>query len=249
VIHIITVHHNTDRWVDLQLKYVSKHVKNYKLWAYFDGVDHIPHKHKFDFCQEYKPEIRSRCEVDHIEKLNSLTNTVLKAEKTKDTDLILWLDSDALPIRDLNAYIDKKLANYCLLAINRPENGGDLIPHPSFTCTTVSFWKKHKFNWDGVPGRKDIRNKHGLHDAGGKLYQDLLAMGVEWYRLLRTRSITKHQVFFTVYDNVIYHHGAGSRILDFDDGVAECRGGDFGSSYKEYNIFDNLDDHISKLVT
>lgn len=244
MIHIITCHYKTDRWIDLQLKYVKKHVKNYKLWAYFDGVDHTPHKHKFDFCQEYIPQIRKRCELDHIEKLNSLTNIVLKAKKTKDNDLLLWLDSDALPIRDLNRYVNKKLANYCLLAINRPENDGDLIPHPSFTCTTVSFWKKHKLNWDAVPGRLNRRkNPYGLYDAGGKLYQDLLEKNIEWYKLLRTKSITKHQVFFTFYDNMIYHHGAGSRTLK------SCRGGDFGASYKEYNIFANLDDHIDKLIT
>ena len=239
MIHIITIHFKSERWIDLQLKHINKHIKNYKMWVYCDGFDHLPHKDKFNFCQEYTSEIRQPCELDHIEKLNSLTNVVLNDKKTNNTDLLVWLDSDAFPIRGVNDYINEKLLKYPLIAIQRPENGGDVIPHPSFTCCSVDFWKKTKLNWDGQT-HQDRVIKNGLHDPGGKIYKVLLEKNIEWYKLLRTKSLTKHQVFFTIYDDMIYHHGAGSRVNK--DGFAVCRGGTFGASYDESEIFNNLND-------
>lgn len=224
MIHVITVHFQTDEWIDLQLMQISRHISDYKVWAYFDALDHLPHKDKFYFCKQYASK-RNAGHLNHIEKLNSLTNVVLNDKKTKDTDILIWLDSDSFPIRDLNDYIKEKLLKYPLIAVNRRENDGDVIPHPSFTCTSVSFWKKHKLNWDGFLGKNKQRLDKGLHDPGGKIYKVLLEKNIEWYKLLRTSSLTKHQVFFTIYDDLIYHHGSGSREVKI------CRGGTFGISY------------------
>lgn len=226
MIHIITVHFETEKWIDLQLMQIDKYISDYKVWVYCDGFDHLPHKDKFYFCKQHTSK-RNEGYLNHMEKLNSLTNVVLNDKKTKDTDILVWLDSDAFPIRDVNDYINEKLLKYPLIAVNRPENAGDVIPHPSFTCTFVSFWKKHKLNWDGVPSDNGPLNKQGLHDPGGKIYKSLLEKNIEWYKLLRTHSLTKHKVFFTIYDDVIYHHGAGSRESK------DCRGGNFGVSYLE----------------
>jgi len=218
MIHVITVHFKTDEWIDVQLMQIGRHISDYKVWTYFDGFDHLPYEDKFHFCKQYA----TKCNIgylDHIKKLNSLTNVVLNDKKTKDTDILIWLDSDSFPIRNLNDYINEKLLKYPLIAVNRRENDGDVIPHPSFTCTSVSFWKKHKLNWDAFPGEKI------LQDPGGKLYKVLLEKNIEWYKLFRTNSLTKHQVFFTIYDDLIYHHGAGSR----ENKV--CRAGNFGISY------------------
>lgn len=243
IIHIITVHFKTSKWIDLQLKQIEKHFSNYKVWSYCDGFNITPHQHKFHFCQNSKTETNKLGYIDHMLKLNSLTDIVLCDNNTQADDLLVWLDSDAFPIKNFNLYTSNKIPKYPLIAVHRPENAGDAIPHPSFTCTTVSFWKKYKLNWNGIPGKTGRLNKQGLHDPGGKLYQDLLENGVEWYRMRRTKSLTKHKVFFTIYDNFIYHHGAGSRARG-------CRGGDFGANYNEdeiynqisKNIFDNVND-------
>lgn len=221
MIHIITVHFKSDKWVDLQLKQINEHVSDYKVWSYCDGFDISPHKHKFHFCENSKTEGKSEGYLDHIEKLNSLTQVVLSDVDTQEDDLLIWLDSDSFPINNVNNHVSEKMLKYPLIAINRPENGGDVIPHPSFTCTSVSFWIKHKLNWSGIPGENSSTNKHGLHDPGGFIYNALSEKKIEWYRLLRTRTLTKHQVFFTIYDDLIYHHGAGSR-------APRCRGGNFG---------------------
>jgi hypothetical protein len=238
MIHILTIHFNTDRWLDLQLQYIKAHVHGYKTWMYYEGFEGTAHEGKYYFCKEYSCKKKyKRIELDHIEKLNSLTSLVLSHRDTKDGDLLMWLDSDSFPIRDLNQYIEEKLRTYPLLAIQRPENGGDLIPHPSFTCCSVDFWKRNKLSWDGCrPQNKLCPN--GLHDPGGSIYRTLTETNTPWYKLRRTRSLTKHKVFFTIYDSIIYHHGAGSRLDK--GGKASCRGGDFGAVYNEQQIFNRL---------
>lgn len=234
MIHIIVVHFKTSEWIDLQLKQIKKHFSNYKIWTYCDGFNILPHQNKFHFCQNSITESNKLGYIDHILKLNSLTDIVLKDLDTNNNDLLIWLDSDAFPINNANDYISKKMLKYPFIAVNRPENDGDVIPHPSFTCTSVSFWKKYKLTWDGIPGESGGLNKKGLHDPGGKLYQDLLENDIEWYRMRRTKSLTKHEVFFTIYDDFIYHHGAGSRGPR--NKIAGCRGGNFGVLYNKSEI-------------
>ena len=208
MIHIITIHFKTPKWVDLQLKQIDKHTSDYKVWTYCDGFGISPHKHKFHFCENFK-QSRSVSKVgfkNHMAKLNSLTQVVLRDVDTQDDDLLIWLDSDSFPVNNVNDYVSGKMSKYPLIAINRPENDGDVIPHPSFTSTSVSFWKRHKLNWNGIP-----EGKLGTLDPGGELYRYLLNKNIEWYKLLRTRLLTDHPVWFTIYDDLIYHHGAGSR--------------------------------------
>ena len=238
--HIITVHHKTNKWIDLQVKQIGKHISNCKVWSYCDGFDILPHRHKFDFCENSNIDIMNGSSLNHMAKLNSLTDIVLKSKDVNENDLLIWLDSDAFPIKDLDEYISKKMSRYNFIAINRPENGGDRIPHPSFTCSTVSFWKKHNLNWNGLP---DIK-KHGLNDTGGYIYKVLTSKNIEWYKLLRTSSLTKHEVFFTIYDNLIYHHGAGTRHRGRTSG--DCRGGDFGATYNQKEIFKMVKEKIEK---
>lgn len=208
MIHIITIHFKTDKWVDLQLRQIDKHISDYKVWTYCDGFDISPHRHKFHFCENFKhsKKITKQTSSNHWIKLNSLTEVVLNDVDTQDDDLLIWLDSDSFPIKNVNDYVSEKISKYPLIAINRVENDGDVIPHPSFTSTSVSFWKRHKLNWNGLPeGKLDIK------DSGGALYVYLKNNNIEWYKLLRTRSLTEHPVWFTIYDDLIYHHGAGSR--------------------------------------
>lgn len=209
MIHIITIHFKTSKWVDLQLRQIDKYISDYKVWTYCDGFDITPHRHKFHFCENFKhsKKIANRgMSKNHQIKLNSLTQVVLNDVDTQDDDLLIWLDSDSFPIKNVNDYVSKKISKHPLIAINRVENSGDVIPHPSFTSTTVSFWKRHKLNWNGIPG-----GKFGKEDSGGELYMYLLNNNIEWYKLLRTWSLKDHQIWFTVYDDLIYHHGAGSR--------------------------------------
>lgn len=242
MIHIITNHHKTDMWIDLQISQIKKHISEYLVWSYSSGFDISKHQKKFHYLKNHTPRTGEAFGgyLNHMLKLNSLTEIVLNDTNTKEDDILIWLDSDAFPIANINNYIDNKLSVFPLIAIVRPENGGDIIPHPSFTCSTVAFWKKNKLNWNGIPGKDTAINNFGLHDPGGELYETLRKKNINWFRLKRTKSLTEHQVFFTIYDNIIYHHGAGSRAKPC------CRGGNFGVNFDSVKMYEKICDQINK---
>lgn len=242
MIHIITVHFKTDKWIDLQLKQIDKHVTDYKVWSYCDGFDISPHKHKFHFCENSGVTVKTEYK-NHLLKLNALTENVVWDEDTKDDDILIFMDSDAFPVNDINDYVVEKLSKYPLLAVYRPENGGDVIPHPSFTCSTVAFWMEDLFPrkkiWGGVHG-----GELGTSDPGGKLYKYLSRNNIEWYRMRRTQSLTEHPVHFTIYDDIVYHHNAGSRdrtcrLDDNNDIKVEYDEAEMFTMISEENFFEN----------
>ena len=223
MIHILTIHVNSDQWIDLQLGQINKHTKDYKVWSYCDGFDVSSYKDKFHFCESWqrkdnqKMNEGNKMSSDHSTKLDDLTTFVCNDPDTKDDDIMIWMDSDAFPVNNVNNYVTKKLSKYPLLGVNRKENpNGDVIPHPSFVCSTAIFWRQHKWSWSGcqlvrkLSTRKRF-NTGGTHDTGGKLYLHLLINNIDWYRMHRTHSLTAHPVNFTIYDDLIYHHGSGSR--------------------------------------
>lgn len=221
MIHICTIHFKTPKWVELQAKFFSKYIsQEYKVYSYCDGFDFTEYKKYFYFVsnspvnlfQDEGFENPSVGYLDHISKLNSLTNEVVNIKSVDPYDIIIWMDSDSLLVSNLSNYIYKKMKQFPLLAVCRPENNGDIIPHPSFTCTTVGFWKNNHLDWSGVPGKcENQTNKSGLHDPGGKMYKTLEKHEIDWYRMRRSFSFTEHKVFYTIYDDVVYHHGAGSQ--------------------------------------
>ena len=233
MIHVITIHHHCERWIKLQHRYLNKHVQDCKVWAYIDRIpEWQKHQESFHFAKPSGKLDLERCTPghegsrNHWTKLNKLTSLVIEDSDTKEDDILVWLDSDAFPLVPLNPFIEAKLEKFPFVAVQRPENLGDKYPHPSFACSTVKFWKEHSLTWSGDP----VNRKGGRHDTGGKLLIYFLEHDIEWYRLRRTASLTKHPVWFTIYDNLIYHHGAGSRGRG-------CRAGNKGLSFNENKMF------------
>jgi hypothetical protein len=94
------------------------------------------------------------------------------------------------------------------MSIRRDENDGDIQPHPSFCATTAIFWKKIDGDWS--PGHTWKNNSDQIvTDTGGNLLEKL--KGHKWYPMLRTNDINLHPLFFGIYSDIIYHHGAGFR--------------------------------------
>jgi hypothetical protein len=48
-------------------------------------------------------------------------------------------------------------------------------------------------------------------DVGGNLLRALERAGDDWTPLLRSNRVNLHPLWFGVYGNVVYHHGAGFR--------------------------------------
>lgn len=201
MIHIATVHWEFDDWVDIQLKYLRKHVQEpFQVYAY---LNKLKHDHSEKFYYSSTEDIES-----HPFKLNLLAEQI--SSEAARNDLLIFLDGDAFPISDVISYSREKLKKYRLIAVQRKENFGDDQPHPCFCVTTVGFWKEIDGDWlDGYTWHN--LNGHKVCDVGGKLLKTLRDKHVEWYPMIRSNRLNLHPLFFGIYDNVVYHHGAGFR--------------------------------------
>ncbi|MFK8012617.1 MAG: hypothetical protein AB8B80_11285 [Marinicellaceae bacterium] len=206
MIHIITVHWKTSDWIDLQLKYIKHFINEpYKTYAFLNHIPQTPIQRK-KFFYVSNEDIQS-----HAIKLNLLADMAC-FESNNDDDLLMFIDGDAFPVGDISQFKNKYLKNYPLAAVQRLDNNGDIQPHPCFCMTTVKFWKKIKGDWK--PGNVQWKNasNENTSDVGGLLLSKLNKRNIDWYKLNRSTSLSSHPVFFGIYDNLIYHHGAGFRI-------------------------------------
>lgn len=202
MLHIATVHYGSPVWIEIQTRYLREHIKApYCTWTSLQKID-PRYSSYFDHVIDQ--------EGRHSDKLNHLAIEILG--QATDDDLLMFLDGDAFPIADPMPLIRGGLARAPLVAIRRPENAGDLQPHPSFCVTTVGFWRKlggdwsQGYRWVNEEGRR-------VSDVGGNLLRKLEVTNTEWVPVLRSNRTNLDPVFFGIYGDVIYHHGAGFRGL------------------------------------
>ena len=209
MIRVATAHWRDPRWIDVQLRYLDRHLAQpYLVYADLEGID-ADHRGKFHHAQDLAAEREFENPIfSHTEKLNALAAAI--AVEADPDDVLLFLDGDAFPIAPLDPYLEDKLARWPLAAIRRDENLDDAQPHPAFCATTVGFWTEVGGDWN--PGYR-WRNRAGkeVTDAGGNLLGILRERGVEWYPLLRSNRRNLRPLWFGVYDDLAYHHGAGFR--------------------------------------
>ena len=203
MIHIATVHWMSDRWIDIQLGYLRRNMdRQYRTYADLEGID-SRRRDDFDVTADLGGLV-------HAQKLNALAELI--AERADPGDTLVFLDGDAFPVAPIGDFLEERLSRYPLAAIRRDENLGDIQPHPSFCATTVGFWKEIEGDWSRGP---EWRWKNALgwtvEDVGGKLLSILNERGIDWCPLLRTNAGTLHPLLFGVYEDRIYHHGAGFR--------------------------------------
>jgi hypothetical protein len=202
MIHIATVHWRSDRWIDIQLRYLERNLDQpYRVYAWIDeGMR--GQASKFFYATDVA--------VDRHElKLTLLGDLV--AHAAADDEQIMFIDGDAFPIAPIGPFLRDKLERYPLVAVRRDENNGDPQPHPSFCVTTAGFWR-------GLPG--DWRRGHTwtnpqgkqVTDVGGNLLGLIEDAGIEWYPMLRTNRVNPHPLQFGVYEDLVYHHGGGFRL-------------------------------------
>jgi hypothetical protein len=197
VIHIATVHWRDGRWLEPQRRYLERNLEGpYRIHADADPDGEGPDA--------------------HAAKLNALAAAI--ARDAEPADVLVFLDGDAFPIAPLDGFLEETLSRFPLAAIRRDENLGDKQPHPSFCATTVGFWRELGGDWSRAPWTNDVGWE--ISDPGGRLLETLTEKGVEWHPLQRTNRANLHPVLFGVYDDVVYHHGAGFRdVFDRVDRV------------------------------
>jgi hypothetical protein len=202
LVHIATVHWRSDRWIDVQLRYLKGNVDEpYKVYAWLDR-ELRGRASEFFYATDVPVE-------RHELKLTLLGDLV--AHAADPDEVIVFLDGDAFPVAPMMPFLRSKLERYPLVAVRRDENNGDRQPHPSFCATTAGFWRELPGDWRR--GRTWI-NPQGkeVTDVGGNLLGLLEDAGVEWYPMLRTNKVNPHPLQFGVYENLVYHHGGGFRF-------------------------------------
>ena len=201
MIHIATVHWQTDDWIDLQLSYLKAFVtEQFRVYAFLNNINES-HYGKFYYVCDEPIE-------DHGTKLNLLADIICL--EAKEDDIIIFMDGDAFPIAPVTPFLKSSFANYPLTAVVRAENLSDRHPHPSFCATTVGFWRKIKGDWKLGYCWTDSTGIL-VSDTGANLLQKLEENSVKWLPLYRSNSLGDHPLWYGIYHSLIYHHGAGFR--------------------------------------
>ena len=202
MIYVITVHHHSARWIDVQRRYLARHLQEpYQVWANLAGLEH--HQNGVD---------RSFPAVGpHAGKLNLIAAEV--AAVGAPDDLLMFLDGDAFPIADPMPVVREALSRVDLIAVRRDENLSDPQPHPCFAVTRVGTWSALGGDWSAGHPWSSVRGRESLlaSDVGGNLLRLLQLHGKSWQALTRTNRTNVHPVWYGIYGGVVYHHGAGFR--------------------------------------
>jgi hypothetical protein len=200
VLNIVTVHWRDPKWIAPQLEYLSRHLSTpHRVFANLEGIEDPVWKDRFHY-------------VDygggpHPDKLNQLAQ-VVAAESGPD-DLLMFIDGDAFPVRPLDDWMAAMLAERPLAAVRRAENVGDIQPHPCFCITTVGLWQDVKGDWR--TGNWVTEQGDTVGDVGGALLHILAEHDVPWTQILRSNRLNPHPLWYAVYGEHVYHHGAGFR--------------------------------------
>jgi hypothetical protein len=208
MIHVVTVHWQSAKWIDPQLRYLEANIDEpFRVYAALEGI--APEQwERFHYAADLQGT--------HPQKLNALAAVVL--ERAAPDDLLVFLDGDALPVRPIATWMSRALDHRPLVAVRRDENLGDRQPHPCFAFTTCGFWREIRGDW-GKGGTWTNSLGDTVTDVGGNLLHLLEDRAVDWLPLLRTNTVDRHPLWFAVYDHRIYHHGAGFRARQSRVGV------------------------------
>jgi hypothetical protein len=202
MIHVVTVHWRSPQWIVPQLDYLRSAISgDYRVLAALNGIEDRTLWAPFDYAEDLPGH--------HAEKLGALAAQVVTQADAED--VIIFLDSDAFPVRPLDRWLRETLAAHPLAAVQRRENFGDLRPHPSFCATTVGTWVDIAGDWRRGPWTAP--GGVVLEDAGTDVARSLEEHGLDWLPLVRTNTTDLHPLWFGVYGHWIYHHGAGSRSM------------------------------------
>jgi hypothetical protein len=198
VLHVATLHYGDPRWIEIQTRYLRENVSvPYRLWTAL-GEAASPYADRFDRVIEQGGR--------HSDRLNHLALEI--SHEANADDLLMFLDGDAFPIADPMPVITDGLARAPMVAVRRAENLGDRQPHPCFCVTTVATWRSLPGDWSGAARWLDASGRP-VSDVGGNLLRTMELTNTPWVEVLRSNRTNIDPVFFAIYGDVIYHHGAG----------------------------------------
>jgi hypothetical protein len=200
VLHIATVHFKSPRWVEVQTRFLKRHIgEPFETWTSLRHIDPAYGRY-FDHVVEQRG--------GHAEKLNHLALEI--SHVADPDDLIMFLDGDAFPIADPMPLVRDGLSRAPLVAVRRAENVNEPQPHPCFCVTSVGTWHSLPGDWSRGHVWPEVEGRL-VSDVGANLLRVLELTGTPWVEILRTNGTALNQLFFAVYGDIVYHHGAGFR--------------------------------------
>ena len=220
MLYIATVHHHVQSWVGIQARFIMANTNvHFKIFSVCNGVEPgLLTK----LGKVFRTKFRSTGAQNHAENLNLLGHEILR--EAHSGDRIIFMDSDAFPVSpEWLPQLDTWLWETPLAAVKRDGGPSPLIPHPLFCATTADFWKCIKGDW--IPAPYKLGNGTMINDTGSKLYKRLAERGIAWHAIHKTnRAFEPHSTNFSLYGDLIYHHGAASRTdyPDVNSGGGTC---------------------------
>jgi hypothetical protein len=207
LIHISTLHYRDPRWIDVQLRYLERHTSEpYRLYASFDRIDER-HRSRFNHAAEHNVVMEDGLLAPGLaETVNRLSTEITR--QAEPDDLLVFMHGDTFPIADWVRPVRRMLDESPLAAVRRDENF-EPIPHWCFCVTTAGFWTEIGGDWSRGPTWDS--NGRAETDMGATLMATLERRRIGWHPILRTNKIDLHPVWFGIYGDIVYHHGAGSR--------------------------------------
>jgi hypothetical protein len=200
VLYVATVHYRSPRWIEIQTRYLREHITvPYQTWSSLEHIDPSYAVHFDRILDQRGP---------HAGKLNHLAFEI--SQEASPSDLLMFLDGDAFPIADPMPLVSDALARAPLVAVRRAENVDEPQPHPSFCVTTIESWSTLHGDWTAGPTWAGARGKRTT-DVGANLLRRLELTGTPWIEVLRSNARNLDPLYFAVYGDIIYHHGAGFR--------------------------------------
>ena len=200
MLYVVTVHYSSPRWIEIQTRHLREHISvPFRTWTSLERIDPSFGVH-FDRVFEQRGR--------HPGKLNHLALEI--SHEAADDDLLMFLDGDAFPIADPMPLIEDGLSRAPLVAVRRAENVDQPQPHPCFCVTTVGTWRTLPGDWSGGPVWPGAKGGK-VTDVGGSLLRALELTGTPWVQVLRSNRKNIDPLYFAVYGDVVYHHGAGFR--------------------------------------
>jgi hypothetical protein len=200
VLYVATVHYQSARWIEIQTRHLRENVTGpLEIWSSLEGIDPAYAVH-FDRILEQRGS--------HAGKLNHLAWEICR--EAHGDDVLMFLDGDAFPFADPRPLIDDALARAALVAVRRAENVDEPQPHPCFCATTVATWRSLPGDWTAGPTWPGARGQPTT-DVGANLLRRLERTGTPWVEVLRSNRRNVDPLYFAVYGDTIYHHGAGFR--------------------------------------
>lgn len=204
MIHVLTVHLCSSRWIPLQRRCLNRFLpRPNRVIFSLEEIDP----------EEIRPHLLGGDEVvlqdgPHAEKLNALAE--LASMNGPEDDILLFLDGDAIPVAPLGAHMHT-VEDGLPVAVRRSENAGDPQPHPSFCAITTGLWQELEGDWSPGPTWSGNAGEP-VSDVGGLLWERLRHHHLDWLPLERTIVHPLHPLWFGVYGDCVYHHGAAFRF-------------------------------------